>query len=338
MTKDPASSASEDLINVTVHQENPSNAKQREPPPARPPSVSATTEYSARRAATRPIRQEEEDFRLTPSKNTSISGTFRSNRMKNHSLVQQVEYLSIQNSNQQSSFETLLKLEDERRQQIASAKKANDQPTPIFWSILGSSVLLAISSFLWDPSSAQSLWKTVLNKKFQAALAVAWLPWVWAHPGKLALVDLLIIVQFMRQPAMLPYLQYEVVPIIGKTIRTMLLTELWTRTWKWFFPQWDKLRSQVAKQLKTKDNDDNPSSGSNQQQYEPWTIGHVSWPQKMLGDPPSWLVETHKFLVGGVRRGIKSAFKKSIQETLMTSFSVWKAALEEQIIARLAVD
>lgn len=340
-TKDPAKAPTDkiaDPINITIHKETYSP---EEPMPNSEEPPSTATDSSARRAATKPIRMRDEGFRIRPSGGTTSSSIARCHRMKDFSLAQQVEYFTIQDPSQQSSFEALLKLEDERQQQMLLQNSRTAEPSPFFLSMLGSAVLFAISSFVWDPASAKSLWKTVVNKKMKNVIAVGWLPWVWARPSKLAVFDLLVIVQFIRQPAMLPYLQYEIIPIIGKTLHTMVVTEIWARIWKWFFPHWDQLVKFVARQSSALwKRNDNSSKGSAKEKSasssgEEWKVGHICWPEDVLGKLPPWMVATHKFLVGGVRKGIKSAFKKSAQETMVSSFSVWKEALQEQVIVRV---
>ena len=44
--------------------------------------------------------------------------------------------------------------------------------------------------------------------------------------------------------------------------------------------------------------------------------------------PPEWLVTAHSAIVGSIRKGIKSNFKKSVQETIATSASVWRKAFQ----------
>lgn len=228
--------------------------------------------------------------------------------MQEFSLSHHADYLS-QNSSQQSSFENLLRLEKEHQKKATTAKPPAQKVSTLFVSVVGSSVLFALSAFLWDPSSAQALWKSVLGKKMQAALAVAWLPWVWAHPAKFALVDMLVLVQLVRQPAVMPYLQKEVLPIIYKTFQTMLIQEAWTRTWKWVFAHIEQVRLAVLSS--TEDEHSGKLGGR-----EAWTDGILAWP---TDEPPSWLVELHSTVVGSVRKGIKSAFKKSVQETVMSA-------------------
>lgn len=261
----------------------------------------------ARRAAISPVRRGD---------SSPVDG---SHRMQNYSLSRQVNYLS-KNVDMQSSFETLLRLEEEHQQQIKASLKPPPRISPLFVSVLGSSLLFSISALLWDPSSSRSLWKTVLGKKVETILAVIWLPWCWYHPGRFALVDLFLFLQFVRQPAVLPYLKRAVVPILLKTLKTMLLTEMWTRTWKWVFFQVEQTRLAIQIGL---------DQGEGENDRESWMEGHLVWPTT---EPPSWLVEVHAALVGGVRRGIKSAFKKSVQETVGSAFKIWRTVLEEQIL------
>lgn len=273
----------------------------------------------AQKAASAPIHKKNE---------TKISAfTGKSHRMEEYSLAQQIDYLSEKGN--ESYFEVLLQMEEARQQQEenmtsiqASSTLSQSRISPTFLSILGSSSLLAVLSWLWDPASARSLWKTVVGKKLRAALAVAWLPFVWAHPGKLALVDLLILIQFVRQPAVLPVLQYEVIPLVWKTVKAMVVAELWSRSWKWFFTQLDQVKQEVMAEIGNKQEDTEKSV------EDSLRIGVVKWP---TNSPPSWLKKIHALLVGSVRKGIRSSIKKSIQETIMSSLEVWINALRDLV-------
>ena len=278
-----------------------------------------------------------------------------SHRMQDYSLAQQMEFLSQSSKNNSNDgtnhgkyFEMLLQMETkEQQKQLTTVERSslNNQSkaiittpvvSPLFWSILGSASALAFSSWLWDPKSAQTLWKTVVGKKIQAVLAVAWLPWVWAHPSQLALADLLVLIQLVRQPAVLPYLQAKVLPVVFKTCKAMIVAEIWSRGWKWFFWHLETVRQSILE--KTAGKDEWGKTGNNEAgttgvedlegTHNFLSLGRLSWP----AEPPSWLVEAHNLVIGGIRKGIKSSAKKSIQETITASFTVWINAIEEQLM------
>jgi hypothetical protein len=60
------------------------------------------------------------------------------------------------------------------------------------------------------------------------------------------------------------------------------------------------------------------------------SFGFFEWPQQ---EPPEWLTGLHSLVVGSVQKGIKSSFKKSIQESIVASFSICISALNAQILA-----
>ena len=310
-------------------------------PPVRPlPTTAITrTQSLARQAVYAPIRSTDDHRDTTDDE--AIGG----HRMQEYSLAQQMEFLAQhnppKNGNHEefSYFEVLLQMEhDEQQQQRDELQENNSSATttvakkpeattvsPVFWSILGSASILAVSSWLWDPRSAQTLWKTVIGKKLGAALAVAWLPWVWAHPAQLALVDLVVLVQLARQPAVLPFLRTNVLPVVWQTCKTMMIAEVWSRSWKWFFAHLEQVRQSVLESV----TDPNEARSSSKEGKDLLSLGLLSWPTN--SSPPSWLVEAHSLVVGSIRKGIKSSVKKSIQATITSSFSVWRNVLEEQV-------
>jgi hypothetical protein len=302
--KDPTSHFA--VVSFTIHREDP--VREREPLEL-PPSVDST----ARRAATRPIRSY--DIRGSPRYS-------RRRRMQDLTLAQQVEYLA-KNSNQQASFHNMLKTEGESQSTAASTTNANpDKDTSVapFWgSVVGVSALLAVTSWIWGSSSGQVSSKPIWTEKLGSILSVAWLPWVWAQPTKLKVLDLLVLSQVAVQPALIPFVRYEILPLIAKTLQTMLVAELWKRTWKWFFAQWDQLLFRQSMMVQEDDDGNTPE----------WRMVHWVWPKETLGEPPSWLLELHSLLEGSVRRGIKREFKKSIQEAIMSSLAVWKDAIQK---------
>ena len=248
----------------------------------------------------------------------------RSLRMQGYSLSHQVQSLaekapkSKQNQESQISFETLLRLAEEQEQ---NPLKNSPNVSPFFWTVLTSCILFSVTAFVTDPMAAQSLWKSVIAKRLDTILAVAWIPWCWYNPTRFALVDLLVLIQFVRQPSVLPYLKHQVIPIWTKTFKTMLLTEIWTRIWKWVFVQVDQIKLAIAPRI---------NQSKSQEKPESWRDGHLVWPAPQA---PSWLVQFHAAVVGSVQRGIKSAFKKSIQETILSALGVWGSALQEQLVA-----
>ena len=311
------------------------------PGTSRPMNLMSTTSRPslARNAAYAPIRGSRRNNNNNNSNNSANTG----HRMQDYSLAQQMEFLSQTSKhdgrNQGKYFELLLQMEiEEQQSQLIPSHKNTSKTTatsPLFWSILGSASALALSSWLWDPRSAQTLWQTVVGKKVGAALAVAWLPWVWAHPSQLALADLLVLIQLARQPAVLPYLQTKLLPVVVKTIKAMIVAEIWSRGWKWFFWHLEAARQSILE--KTTGNDEwktshNPA-GDDKDTEETQTflsMGRLAWPAN--SEPPSWLVEAHSLVIGGIRKGIKSSAKKSIQETITASFTVWINAIEEQLM------
>lgn len=270
--------------------------------------LSITTKSATQRAATAPLR----------ANVSSPIGMRSCSRMPDYSLSFHAKHLSQNNPNQQTSFDNLLRMEEKRLQK---STKPPITVSPSFMGIVGSALLFALSALVWDPSSARALWKSVLHKKIGTILAVAWLPWCWYHPAKLALVDLLILIQLVQQPAVLPYLQKQVFPILWKTFYSMMVTEAWTRAWKHVFSQMDLIRQHVVAEYYQGGKEENKKD------EESWKDGHLVWP-----DPPSWLVDLHGAVVGSVRKGIKSAMKKSVQETISSAFLVWTDALQEQIL------
>jgi hypothetical protein len=305
--EDPASHF--DVVGISIHRED--TVREREPLEL-PPSIDST----ARRAAALPNRVH--DIHGSPRNP-------RRHRMKDQTLDQQVEYLA-KKSSRQTSFQNLLKAEGESQSTATTTTRANpnkDPPVAPFWgSVVGVSALLAVSSWLRDPSSGQGLWSTIWTEKLGSILSVAWLPWVWAQPTKLKVLDLLVMSQFAVQPALLPYVRYEILPLIAKTFQTMLVAELWKRTWKWFFAQWDQSLWRQSMMVQEGDN------GNTRE----WKMGYWVWPKEALGEPPSWLLELHSLVEGSVRGGIKRAFKKSIEAATMSSLGAWKDAMQEQIL------
>lgn len=262
-----------------------------------------------------------------------------SHRMQDFSLAQQMELLSQKKQKNggettTTHFEYLMMQPVEDKINFLPAIPGKSVPlapvtTRVFWSILGSAGILALSSWLWDPASAHTLWKTVVGKKLGAALAVVWLPWVWAHPAQLALVDLVVLVQLARQPAAMPYLQEHVLPIVWKTAKAMVVAEIWSRGWKWFFTHLEQVHKSVLEQVAIDPVLEQAGEGSTSYRKDLLALGLLVWPTTT---PPSWLVEAHSLVVGSIRKGVKSSIKKSIQETITTSFGVWRNVLQEQVV------
>jgi hypothetical protein len=251
-------------------------------------------------------------------------------RMKDCTLAQQVAFLS--NNETLNSFETLLQMEEERQKEHETilAASSNMAPTisPFFLGVLTSSGFLALSSWFLNPLSTQSVWKQALSKRIKPALGLAWLPLIWEHPAKLAFVDLLLLGQILRQPTVYPYIQKEVIPFAWKTFQTMILTEVWTRIWKWLFLHVDQVRQALG--VGAEVNNGSVSENGRDEQHHPSTFGILEWPKQY--PLPSWLVDVHSLVVGGVQRGIKNSFKKSFQEAIMSALSVWRDALSEQLL------
>lgn len=313
--------------------------------------LQSSSSSPAKQAAYAPLRKQH------PSQEASLTTTVASNnhRMTNYTLTQQAEYLSQQQQRQQqagkeyyTTFEVLLQMEERRQEQekrnqqtgIVVHHPANsNKMSPIFWSVLGSASLLSVSSFWRDPSTAHHLWTTSVQKKVGAVLAVAWLPWIWARPAQLPFFDLIILVQLGRNPTVQPFLQQEVLPMIWKTVKAMMVHEAWSRAWKWFFVQCDTLRQSMSsmKEKEEMERETNHATSStdvsNNEEKEiakksSFAFDVLRWPND---SPPEWLVTTHSAIVGSIRKGIKSNFKKSVQETIATSASVWRKAFQEQV-------
>ena len=289
------------------------------------------------------------DFNDNYNNNNATCGDRNGRRMQDYSLAQRIYLLSkkVNGNDISGDFEVLMSIVSDEEElnntnlpSIKQAAKAADavvvtSPTPtMFWSILGSSGVLAVSSWLCDPVHARTLWKTVVSKNIGAALAVAWLPWVWAHPGQLALVDLLLFLQLVRHPAVLPYFQKQVLPVIWRTAKAMIVAEMWTRGWKWFFAHLDHARQYAMTQLGTSMEDTNVLDGEHKNATDILSLGLLSWP--LESEPPGWLVEAHSLIVGSIRKGVKSSVKKSIQETITSSIMVWRNVLQQQVLVGAA--
>jgi hypothetical protein len=183
-------------------------------------SLMQSTSSRARRAASSPA-----------GNNQQTNTSFSSNRyrMQEFSLADHVAKLS--NSDNHDSFERLLSLEQEKRQEAAKAVSTKNTTSlhsvsPQFMTALGGTSVIAAAAWFLDPLTIATLWKTSIWKRLGTALAVAWLPLLWAHPTGLALVDFLILVQLARQPTVIPYLQKQVFPVVWKSLHAMIVTEL----------------------------------------------------------------------------------------------------------------
>jgi hypothetical protein len=323
--EDPTTTShSFDVVGITIHREVDPLGDEREPLEM-PPRIDS----EARRAATRPIRVHDDDIHGCSTRYPRSNSN--RHRMKDHSLAQRVKHLAQQKSNQQTSFQHYLLKEMQGEHQsssVAHPTMVDSAVTPFLGSVVGISAFLAISSWIQKPlSGQQSLWKTVwAHEKLSPVLAVAWLPWVLGvQPTKFKVLDLLLILIpfIVQQPTLLPYVQYnKILPLMAETLQAMLVAELWKRTWKWFFAQWDDLLLSLRQQSITVVQDDTINNNNND--VSEWKRGYyLVWPTKTLGAPPSWMLELHSFLEESVRGGIKHVFKKSIQEAIHSSWAVW---------------
>ena len=307
---------------------------------ATPAGMPSTTKSKAHRAAF--ASSEQHIHKNTPG---SLALSYR---MQDSSLSDHAHQLFFNHDGESpNSFSFLVQLEEERLQQNNNAvssttatMKETAKISPYFASALGGSVMLAATSWFLDPVTTETLWEKSISKRLGTALAVAWLPLLWGHPARFAIIDLLLLVQVARQPAVISYFQKQVLPFVWKSLQTMIVTELWGRAWKWFFWQLeqllqslnDTLTNQQQQERQQQQQSSSSSLESKEQQMSStyyFRFGFLEWPAQSA--PPDWLVDMHSIIVGSVQKGVKSHFKKSIQETLVASFSVCTNALREQI-------
>jgi hypothetical protein len=248
------------------------------------------------------VRPKKDDYYSTSLDLHTISiGTARS------SLAGRLAELSKENENE---FVDRL-VSEEENQAIANIQTRSSpiQLNPL-WTIIGSTLLLFLSSYLISsPSAAAFVWND-LCKASQSALSVLVLPWMWIRPTSMAATDVMTYLQVFGKLSLAQYLWEHILPVSLETLRKMLVTEGWKRFWTAAF-------NQLNSYIQVRKESGGQATGS------------------VTARAPAWLVESHSFLCGAIERGTKKIFQSTLQthlqESMVSGFQVAVGAIREHL-------
>jgi len=176
-----------------------------------------------------------------------------------------------------------------------------------FWfATVGTTIVAAILTFYLTPLLAHvSEGQMALSSAF-SAFAIA--PWTWMKSGSpqrsLVVLDVMAIVQLISRKQVQTYINEKILPMAWRSLKKMLLMEVWSRIWK--------IVGKRLAQLRTHNNSDRSSSRNNKLTSENGGNNNeptLDWSEAL----PPWIVSIHSFLHSSVDRYTKSLVKKDIQ-------------------------
>jgi len=272
----------------------------------------ATTDRSSTRAVRVRPDEQEDDYSVY-----STDFRMRESPLSLADRLATIAPLAICNTNNEFANRLLSEQQQARIDSVATSSitSSSSISNELLWKFLASSALLLLASQLFLSPTGSNALVTVgqdLWKAFHAALSVGWLPWMWIQPAATPAVvaaDVLTYVQLFGKLEVVRYLSVHVLPSTVQTFRKMLVAELWNRFWGVAFKQ----ASAVF----------------------PIPLSLENTALEGI-DFPVWVLESHSFLVGVIRKGTKKIFQSTLQKHLQGSirslFEAFYGAIRERLL------